>query len=110
MLFIVASTAFLYFALFRHDLDYLSAKIRPFSKADKLDDKATFVRAFLEHEIDGAFDPAPIREVCASKTWNDKLTIVCGAPQGGIGNVRNVFLTCLRYAIEAGGWSPNPNH
>ena len=112
MLFVAASTAFLYFALYRHDLDYLTTKILPLSKTDKLpegtnlDDKATFIQAFLDHEIDGPFDPAPIQKVCASKKWNDNLTIVCGAPQGGIGNVRNVFLTCLRYAIEAGGWSP----
>lgn len=112
MLFVAVSTAFLYFALYRHDLDYITTKILPLSKTDKLpegtnlDDKATFIQAFLDHEIDGPFDPEPIQKVCASKKWNDNLTIVCGAPQGGIGNVRNVFLTCLRYAIEAGGWSP----
>ncbi|KFY82812.1 hypothetical protein V500_10317 [Pseudogymnoascus sp. VKM F-4518 (FW-2643)] len=115
MLLVAVSTAFLYFALYRHDLDALSAKILPLSKTDQplegtnLDDKATFIQAFLDYEIDGAFDPVPIRELCANKTWNDNLTIVCGAPQGGIGNVRNVFLTCVRYAIEAGGWSPTPN-
>ncbi|KFY30576.1 hypothetical protein V494_08106, partial [Pseudogymnoascus sp. VKM F-4513 (FW-928)] len=109
MLFVAISTAFLYFALYRHDLDYLTAKILPLSKTDKLpegtnlDDKASFIQAFLDHEIDGPFDPAPIQKVCANKKWNDNLTIVCGAPQGGIGNVRNVFLTCVRYAIEAGG-------
>ncbi len=112
MLFVAASTAFLYFALYRHDLDYLTTKIPALGKTDKppnLDDKETFIQAFLDHEIDGPFDPAPIQEVCASKKWNDNLTIMCGAPQGGIGNVRNVFLTCVRYAIEAGGWSPNHN-
>ncbi|OAF62102.1 hypothetical protein VC83_01673 [Pseudogymnoascus destructans] len=109
MLFVAVSTAFLYFTLYRHDLHHLTTNILPLGKTDKLpkgtnlDDKASFIQAFLEHEIDGRFDPAPIQKVCASKTWNDNLTIVCGAPQGGIGNIRNVFLTCLRYAIEAGG-------
>lgn len=109
MLFVAVSTAFLYFALYRHDLDYLTTKILPLSGSTNLDNKSTFTKAFLNNEIDGPFDPVPIQEVCANKTWNDNLTIVCGAPQGGIGNVRNVFLTCVRYAIEAGGWSPSPN-
>jgi hypothetical protein len=73
-------------------------------KGIDLGHKAQFIQAVLDNEIDGDFDPTAMREVCASKKWNDQLIFVCGAPQGGLGNIRNVFLTCVRYAIEAGGW------
>ena len=104
MLFIIASSTIFYLALYTTDLGSLVATTLPLSRlgAD-LDDKETFIQAVLDHEIDGPFDPIPIQQVCASKKWNDDLTFICGAPQGGIGNIRNVFLTCLRYAIEAGG-------
>ncbi|KFY74790.1 hypothetical protein V499_05213 [Pseudogymnoascus sp. VKM F-103] len=71
-------------------------------KGIDINHKEQFIRAVLDNEIDGDFDPKAMRRVCASKKWNDDLIFVCGAPQGGLGNIRNVFLTCVRYAIEAG--------
>ncbi len=62
-----------------------------------------FMKAVLENDINGHFDPKPIRKVCDGIKWQRELTFVCEAPQGGVGNVRNVFLGCLRYTIEAGG-------
>ena len=114
VVFVAVSSVFLYLALFRRDLAYLAAKTLPLSNPDKLppgtdlDDKTTFIQAFLDHEIDGPFNPVPIQKVCAAQKWNPDLTILCGAPQGGIGNVRNVFLTCIRYAMEAGGETQTP--
>lgn len=111
---VAVSSVFLYLALFRRDLAYLAAKTLPLSNPDKLppgtdlDDKTTFIQAFLDHEIDGPFNPVPIQKVCSAQKWNPDLTIICGAPQGGIGNVRNVFLTCIRYAMEAGGKTQAP--
>ncbi|OBT52918.1 hypothetical protein VE04_06954 [Pseudogymnoascus sp. 24MN13] len=71
-------------------------------KGIDINHKEQFIQAVLDNEIDGDFDPKAMRRVCASKKWNDDLIFVCGAPQGGLGNIRNVFLTCVRYAIEAG--------
>lgn len=65
--------------------------------------KNVFVEKAMKTEIDGHFDQTPIRELCGNTTWQDGLIFSCGAPQGGIGNVRNVFLNCVRYAIEGGG-------
>ena len=69
----------------------------------ELDDKEAFTRAFLGSEIDGPWDPKPIQKLCVDTKWEEGLTFVCEAPQGGVGNVRNVFLNCVRYAIQAGG-------
>lgn len=74
-------------------------------KGIDINHKEQFIQAILDNEIDGDFDPKAMRKVCARKKWNDRLIFVCGAPQGGLGNIRNVFLTCVRYAIEAGGRS-----
>lgn len=73
------------------------------AKESNLDDKATFVKAILENEFDSEFDPAPIKKVCDRTQWHAGLIFTCTPPQGGIGNVRNVFLNCIRYAMEAGG-------
>lgn len=74
-------------------------------KGIDINHKEQFIQAILDNEIDGDFDPKAMREVCARTKWNEQLIFVCGAPQGGLGNIRNVFLTCVRYAIEAGGLS-----
>jgi len=65
--------------------------------------KAAFVEAVLETEIDGPIDNSALVELCKGKVWTPGLIFRCEAPQGGVGNVRNVFLNCVRYAIEAGG-------
>jgi hypothetical protein len=65
--------------------------------------KAAFVEAVLDTEIDGPIDNGALVELCKRKVWTPGLIFNCEAPQGGVGNVRNVFLNCIRYAIEAGG-------
>ena len=65
--------------------------------------KAVFVEAVLETEIDGAIENSALVELCKKRVWTPGLIFNCETPKGGVGNVRNVFLNCLRYAIEAGG-------
>ncbi|KAJ0158756.1 hypothetical protein CTA2_10961 [Colletotrichum tanaceti] len=61
-----------------------------------------FIKDFLEHEVDGRFDGAAIESLCAGKQWTPGLIMSCDAGPGGIGDVRNAHLHCLRFAIEAG--------
>jgi hypothetical protein len=68
--------------------------------------KQAFINVAAQTTIDGPFDNRETRDLCASKNWTEGLISLCMAPQGGIGNVRNVFLNCVRYAIEAGGKCP----
>ncbi|KAJ4424156.1 hypothetical protein N0V82_001204 [Gnomoniopsis sp. IMI 355080] len=52
---------------------------------------------------DAPFIPWPLARVCAeTTTWTPGLVFVCDNNSGGIGNIRNFILTCIRYAIEAG--------
>lgn len=52
---------------------------------------------------DGPFVSWPLARVCAeTTTWTPGLVFVCDNNSGGIGNIRNFILTCIRYAIEAG--------
>ncbi|CAL3973213.1 unnamed protein product [Diplocarpon coronariae] len=64
--------------------------------------KAKFIQDAANWEIEGPFDDAPLRELCSTKEWTPGLTFRCDAAFGGVGNVRNMFLTCIRYTIEAG--------
>lgn len=55
---------------------------------------------------DGPFVPWPLARVCSERTTRRQTTgplvvFVCDNNSGGIGNIRNFILTCLRYAIEA---------
>lgn len=65
--------------------------------------KEQFIQEASTWEIDGLFNDIPLRELCASKTWQPGLIFKCEDAFGGVGNVRNIILTCIRYAIEAGG-------
>lgn len=54
-------------------------------------------------KADAPFISWPLARVCAeTTTWTPGLVFVCDNNSGGIGNIRNFILTCLRYAIEAG--------
>jgi hypothetical protein len=44
----------------------------------------------------------PLERVCSETTWKPGLVFICDNNSGGIGNIRNYILTCVRYAIEAG--------
>lgn len=43
-----------------------------------------------------------INAVCDQTTWNESLVFTCNESYGGVGNIRNSVLHCVRYAIQAG--------
>lgn len=52
---------------------------------------------------DAPFVSWPLARVCSeTNIWIPGLVFMCDNNSGGIGNIRNFILTCLRYAIEAG--------
>ncbi|KAI3401822.1 hypothetical protein diail_8200 [Diaporthe ilicicola] len=52
---------------------------------------------------DAPFIAWPLARVCSeNKRWTPGLVFICDNNSGGIGNIRNFILTCLRYAVEAG--------
>ena len=67
------------------------------------DPKQLWVQTSMNTFIDGPPNLDPIRALCNRTQWRDDLIINCPNLWGGVGNVRNKVLTCLRYAIEAGG-------
>lgn len=83
----------------RYDIHQVYQKV-------KLGQKQVFIQTATQTTIDGPFDNSGIKSLCASKNWTEGLIFTCGTPQGGASNVRNVFLNCVRYAIEAGGELP----
>ena len=57
----------------------------------------------LDHSrADAPFIAWPLARVCRETTWTPGLVFVCDNNSGGIGNIRNYILTCLRYSISAG--------
>lgn len=83
--------------------DILIKEIGQPDVADTLTSRTQFIREAVQWEIDGPFDDGPLRDMCSSKKWTPALTIRCEDVFGGVGNIRNYVLTCIRYAIEAGG-------
>ena len=65
--------------------------------------KEHFVQDILNSEIDGPFNNTSLTTLCSRQDWIEGLVIECVGFGGGVGNIRNVFLNCFRYAIEAGG-------
>lgn len=54
------------------------------------------------------FDSPPlisqaIQDVCAKTTWNSGVVFLCEWNTGGVAEVRNSILNCVRYAMIAGG-------
>jgi len=70
---------------------------------EQLNQKEAFVENALKSPIEGPFNKRAIYDLCANTTWTPGLVFKCDPPQGGVGNVENVFLNCVRYAMEAGG-------
>ena len=61
-----------------------------------------FIQTAANTSIDGPHSLYPIAAVCATTAWIPGLIFTCNHSNGGIGNVRNMILTCIRYAIDAG--------
>lgn len=70
--------------------------------------KRIFVQKALRADIDGPFDDSTLIDVCENTEWREGLIFQCEAPYGGVANIRNMLLNCIRYAIEAGGMSSHP--
>lgn len=52
---------------------------------------------------DAPFIGWPLKRACDEvEDWVEGVTFLCDNNFGGVGNVRNFILTCIRYAIEAG--------
>lgn len=65
--------------------------------------KGIFVQKAIRTDIDGPFDDSTLVDVCDNTEWREGLIFQCEAPYGGVANIRNMLLNCIRYAIEAGG-------
>lgn len=75
---------------------------------DHKDEKGLFVADYLENEIDGSFNGSELAKLCASKVWrrdDEAIILTCQPVPGGIGEVKNGHLQCIRFAIEIGGAS-----
>ncbi|CAK7271874.1 hypothetical protein SEPCBS119000_004830 [Sporothrix epigloea] len=64
--------------------------------------KEEYIDAVLRNPVEGTLDLAPIRAKCDSVVFQPGLIWHCELVNGGIGNVGNMWLNCVRYAIEAG--------
>lgn len=53
-------------------------------------------------DIEGQFDGSALRKVCNDIQWMEGLYFDCSNNSGGIGNMRNFILTCIRYTMEGG--------
>jgi hypothetical protein len=69
-----------------------------------MSEKEQFIEKILGTEIDGPFNANPLAELCVKTQWQEGLVMSCEATRGGgMGNIRNVFIDCVRLVIEAGG-------
>ncbi|KAI0997875.1 hypothetical protein K3495_g10315 [Podosphaera aphanis] len=48
-------------------------------------------------------DSLALQDICSSTAWNESLIFTCNNNFGGVANVRNNILNCVRYTIAAGG-------
>jgi hypothetical protein len=55
-----------------------------------------------DYDFNGEYVGWPLERVCKESEFTPGLVYVCDNNSGGIGNIRNFILTCIRYAIEAG--------
>lgn len=55
-----------------------------------------------DYDFYGEYVGWPLGRVCNESVLTPGLNYVCDNNSGGVGNIRNFLLTCIRYAIEAG--------
>jgi hypothetical protein len=55
-----------------------------------------------DYDFNGPYVGWPLARVCNETTFTPGLVYVCDNNSGGIGNIRNFILTCVRYAIDSG--------
>ena len=64
--------------------------------------KHQFKSVAVRTAIDDPIDFSPLRELCDKTVWQEGVVLQCYRVTGGMGNIRNIILNCVRYAIEAG--------
>lgn len=67
--------------------------------------KQNFIKAVIRNDVDGPMNLEPLTDLCRNTKWQPGLIVKCQPFPGGVGNIRNMFLNCIRFAIEAGGMS-----
>lgn len=55
-----------------------------------------------DYDFNGEYIGWPLERVCNEAKYQPGLVFVCDNNSGGIGNIRNFILTCIRYAIDSG--------
>lgn len=55
-----------------------------------------------DYDFNGPYVGWPLARACNETNYHPGLVFVCDNNSGGIGNIRNFILTCIRYAIDAG--------
>jgi hypothetical protein len=53
-------------------------------------------------DFNGEYVGWPLERVCNETKYQPGLVFMCDNNSGGVGNIRNFILTCVRYAIDAG--------
>lgn len=72
------------------------------------DEKKLFVSDLLENEVDGRFEGSELARLCGGREWHPDdraLILTCAPVPGGVAEVKNGLLHCVRFAIEIGGQS-----
>ncbi|KIH90476.1 hypothetical protein SPBR_00348 [Sporothrix brasiliensis 5110] len=64
--------------------------------------KQEYIDAVLRDPVEGLLDVRPIRKMCDTIKFQEGLVWHCEMVNGGIGNVGNMWINCVRYAMEAG--------
>lgn len=67
------------------------------------DQRAVFINDFLNHDVSGPYIGDGLSDLCSGKKWTPGLLLTCDAVPGGMADVKNGILTCIRVAIEIGG-------
>ncbi len=74
------------------------------TKAPQLEDWANDT-ALVNFDIDGPHNGKPLKALCDKTSFVPGRWVACDSHAGGVGNVRDSVLACLRYSIAAGaGW------
>ena len=68
--------------------------------------KEEFIQRELDNEFDGPYDLGPLTNLCATRSYQPGLVVKCYEIIGGMGNIRNEILNCIRFALEGGGEFP----
>ncbi|KAM4066589.1 GDP-fucose protein o-fucosyltransferase domain-containing protein [Hirsutella rhossiliensis] len=70
-----------------------------------LHEKEGFIDKFMNSSITGSYGWEDLQALCSGgdRPWNPNIIFECPTQTGGIGNIRQATLQCLRYAIGARG-------